>query len=76
MKGKRKADLLAAQRAEKERRAAAGKYRRAQRMKLIAAAEKEERMLLMEKLDINAHNYDFKVNVGKGCIGPLGGTLG
>ena len=75
-KTKRKADRLAAQRAEKERREAAGKYRRAQRMKMLAEAREEERRLLIEKLDIADESAPYGVRVGKGVIGPLGSSLG
>ncbi len=75
-KSKRKQDLLTAQRAEKERKAASGLFRRAQRRNLLDQMFQEERELLLEKLDIQDNPLEYGVKVGKGVIAPLGGSCG
>ncbi len=75
-KTKRKQDLMVAKRAEKERRDAAGKYRRAQRLALLESAAKEERALLCQKLELPINDMNYGINVGKGVVAPLGGACG
>ena len=49
---KRKQDLLAAQRAERQRKQAQSKFLREQRRKMMRLKEDKERELLMEKLNL------------------------